>query len=522
MEKINNALSGFAPNIGAEAGPGTHGGNDVEKPEGMPDRRDADYSVTTPRELDNALSDDNAIVYVAEDIDLAEWDTIWAGDGVSLLGDYCNPDVRGPGAAIRHRRTDDDVYTRKCIRHRGGKPLQLYGVYAHGPRTDYFDPDHNAPEFHDLTSSFVHEHAPASSGKFKALGCRLTGWTMAGIEFGARRYDTRGVVRYSTLDRNRMWHLGYGIEQYAGDLWIDRCYFDACRHAIAGFGRPTEQTDVTNCVFGPGYRNSHDVDQHRLGENVSNDSHTAGGHLRVRNCTFLGRHGNRGSGEYEQENIAIRGTSVDESQVYNCEFPHPEEPDPPGRQGSAVRQVVFNDENEWQNLRLWNNTYGRIGDVAGVGAPRARKAHEDDDEPIEDDPSGTPGQPEPTMQRLKIRGHGGPGVEGDYSIIIHGEVAGQEDTEKSEQVEDLDGERKRITGNMWGGADVFLLADDALPVRAELETPCSIWLDENNITGALVGVEAYQRFAEQQARLDELREWAGGLADNLRSIGGFR
>ncbi len=520
MEKINNVLSEFSAEIGGGRGPGMSGGTDIEKPEGMPDRRDADYSVTTPRELDRALDDDNAVVYVEGEIDVTDrTESIYAGSGVTLLMDYCNPDVPGTGPAIIHR--DEKPYTRKVIRHRGGKPLEMYGVYAHGPRTDYFDPDHKSPEFKDLTSSFVHEHAPASAGTFKAIGCRLTGWTMAGIELGARRYETDAVIRYSTFDRNRMWHLGYGIEQYNGDLWVDRSFFDACRHAIAGFGRPTEFTDVTNCVFGPGPWYSHAVDQHRLGENTSSDSQTAGGHLRVRNCTFLGRYGDRGSGRYGQEGLAWRGESVEQSQVYNCEFVHPVEPDAPGQQGSAVRQSV-DGADDWVNLSLWNNTYGQLGKEAGVGAPRARKGHEDDDEPEQDDPSGQPGQPEPTMQRLKIRGHGGPGVQGDYSIIIHGEIEGTEDTEPAENIEDLDGERKRISGNMWGGADVFLLADDALPVSAELETPCSIWLDENNITGALIGVEASQRFTEQQSQLDELREWGSGLADNLRNIGGFQ
>lgn len=521
MEKINTTLSGFAADIGAEAGPGTHGGNDVEKPEGMPDRRDADYSVTSPRELDNALSDDNAVVYVSEDIDLADWgESIWAGDGVKLISDYCNPDVPGTGPVIRHRRTDDDVYTRKCIRHRGGKPLEMYGVFAHGPRTDYFDPDHNAPEFQDLTSSFLHEHAPADSGTFRAVGCRLTGWTMAGIELGAKNYETDAEIRYSTFDRNRMWHLGYGIEQYNGDLWVDRCYFDACRHAIAGFGRPTEQTDVTNCVFGLGPWYSHAVDQHRLGENVTDGGQTAGQHLRVRNCTFLGRHGDRGNGPYDQEGIAWRGESVNESQVYNCEFVHPTEPDAPGQQGSAVRQSV-DGSNDWVNLSLWNNTYGQLGKKAGVGAPRAKKGHEDDDEPIEEDPSGQPNQPEPTMKRLKVRGHGGPGVEGDYSIIVHGDVEPTDQNEPSEQIEDLDGERTRISGNMWGGVDVFLLADDALPVSAESkDVVLTIWLDDVPIMGGLTAVESARRFDEQQSQIDQVRDWVDSRLRNLRVVVG--
>lgn len=490
MLEHETPLSGYSRKIGGSSGKGTHGST-VAKPDGMPNRKDADYRVTSPRELRKAMKDDNAIVYVTDDIDIAEQDTIWCGDGLTLISDYCNPNVSGTGPVIRHRRTDNDVYTRKCFAHTGGKPIEMYGVYAHGPRTDYFDADHNAPEFDEITSTFLHEYAPDSAGVFKAAGCRFTGWTLAGLELGAKGYETRAEIRRSTFERNRAEHLGYGVELYNGHLSVRDSFFDANRHSIAGFGYPTCGYAVADSVFGPDTV-SHVLDMHSLANSLSDGDETAGAYLRAYQCSFMPTVDELGRA---QEGIAIRGEPVESdpaSYADKCHFWHEAKPTPTGDQGSAYRQET----REWVNFEPRDNHFGS-SQKDGYGAPRAKK-------PVEDEPEPQPEQPdEPTMtKQLNVHATSGPG---EYRIVVEGDAEPGPKTEANDVVNDNGDGKTEITGEIWGGTDTYELADDAKPIYAVPRARVKITLDGTDITSELIGPGLARELDNQQSTIDKLR-----------------
>lgn len=459
---IEGPLDGFHRTIGGSAGQGTHGGPNVQKPDDMPDVSDADYKVTNWQQLDRAVREDGATVYVADNIDVTNKGPVPMGDGVTLFSDYCNPDTDNLiGPYLYHRDTSDDNYSRVVFTHRGGEPVTLYGIYALGPRLNYTDPDHESDAFADLQCSFLHEYAEKDTGLFEAIGCRFTGWTFAGLELGAKSYETRANVHRCTFERNNMEHLGYGIQHYNGDLWIDKCFFDKCRHGFAGFGYPNETIDVTNTVFGPGLWSGHCADMHCLANNLSTGDDTAGKHLRIRNCSFMGT---QDVGGYGQEGVAIRGISVNESQIWNCDFWHDSAPDAPGEQGSAVRQESGTDS--WENLRMENNTYGNPMSNPNIGAPHADPSNdsgngESDDNGDGNDGNGGGGTDGPSMtkpyQTLRVTGTS----RDSSTYVIHISGGAKQADDDTDDVTTAD-DGTVINGAVAsGGTDTFTLSSDA-------------------------------------------------------------
>lgn len=466
---IEGPLTEFSRLIGGSAGDGTHGGTDVQKPDDMPDVSDADYKVTNWGELQQAVREDGANVYVADNINITGKGPVPMGDGVTLFSDYCNPDADSlVGPYLYHRDTGGN-YSRTIFTHSGGQPVELYGIYALGPRPKYFDPDHNSNKFEGLLCSFLHEYASNDAGTFKAVGCRFTGWTLAGIELGAKSYETDAKVHRCTFERNIMEHCGYGIEHYNGDLWVDRCFFDKCRHGVSGFGYPTETIDITRSVFGPGLWSSHCADMHCLANNLSNGDDTAGKHLRIRNCSFMGTKDVAG---YGQEGVAIRGVSVNESQITYCDFWHDSAPAAPGEQGSAVRQEV---DGDWKNLKLDNNQYGDPLSNPDIGAPRfGSDVNPDDDgdgngnadKPSEDEDDNNPEQGDPsnpdTPDTTTLRVSGQSDETAHYLFVVDGEVQSTDSVDQSDHIQH-NGGTTVITGRIVNGSgvDAYDLVGDA-------------------------------------------------------------
>lgn len=474
--------------IGGIAGPGTYPGKDVRPPEGWRGR-DYDYEVTNYDELVEAARDEGARIHIAEHIRIPEdHETVWFADGVILEGDFCNPDVQGVGKWIRLPENEDDVYPRKVFGHRGGEPVKMYGVYALGPKLHYFDPDHRTEHFKELTTSFFHEMADPEDGTFAAEGCRFSGWSLAGLEIGSRDHRTDYEIHRCTFNMNPMEHFGYGLELYRGDGWINQCYFNKCRHGFATFGHRDQTVDVTNCVFGPGWWAGHFADTHGDGEMEEEDEHpVASKHTRYRNCTFLGTKDIDGS---DQEAIVIRGWSIDDSYVKNCEFAHTDEPEAPGEQGSAIRQESGTDD--WERLELSGNTYGEIGQHDGVGAPRVLedtppkkppKKPSEDDEPVMKEP----------LQTLEITGHGQGGC--NYEFTVSGNVKmGPKAEHSNDQIED-NGATSTITGYVndnW--RDSFILDSRAQLESAWFDGAAEVLLDGKPIQlGPLIATEAQRR-----------------------------
>lgn len=489
-------LSGYSSTIGGSAGANTHGG-DVPKPDGMPDRSDADYVVTDYQELKEGLRDANAIVYIGDHIDVTQQETIWLADGVTLVGQYCDPTVAGTGYWIHHDDTDDNIYTRNVLAHRGGTPPTLYGVYGLGPRLRYFDPDHTSDQFDGLVSSFLHVYPGKSAGTFRAIGCRFTGWTMAGLELGAKNYETDAEIHRSTFTRNWMEHLGYGIEQYNGELRMDRCFFDRCRHGVSSFGYPTCAWTLTTSVVGPGPWSGHALDMHKLANNLSDGDETAGGDILIRDCSLMATTDVNGSG---QEAFALRGVPDGEARIERCHFWHASRPQATNKQGNAYRQ----EWDGWQNFYVENCTFGPDAGGADVGAPLAEDDHDDH---------------EPTMDILQIQGHG---LRGSYRLALNGDAEPMNNTEGPDAV-DTEGDQSIISGEIIGGHDSYRIDDDATLLSWRSEVPATIRREGEVVPlGRLVAVDVDRRDHSEtdrsglRRRVDQLEAFRDALTEALQ------
>jgi hypothetical protein len=358
-------LQGYARNIGGSAGKGTHGGQAVKRPSGMPTKAEADYVVSTPDELVNAVTTDEAIVYIDKTITLKGPQNIELGDNVTLVGGFCDPTIPGRGPVI-----EQDYYHRKLFISNYQRPPTLWGISLRGPNSDleYFDPRDEEYSGGDLTpedwyAGGIHCYDDKEKGTFRAIGCEFWAWTVAGIELGAKDHQTDADVIRCTFHSNIMETLGYGIEQYNGHLWCDRSFYDRCRHGISGYGYTTESWELTESVIGPNDWAGHAMDMHDRVE-----PNRGGHHISVRDCTFMITEDIAG---YGQEGIAQRGVSVAGDEIWGCDFWHPTKPVPPGDQGDAYRQETPEQRDSFENFNPHDNAFG--GPNKGFGAPRAGK-----------------------------------------------------------------------------------------------------------------------------------------------------
>lgn len=503
-------LSGFARTTGGSAGEGTHGGTDIKRPDGMPTKADCDVVTSTADQFASAVQRDNTSVYVDATIDMTDYVSenggIDMGSNVTLVGGFCDPSIPGRGPEIVCDTNGHRLLT-SCY----GTAPTLWGMSFRGPRLDYHDPDHTADDFDSKQSTALFCYD--DNGTFRVIGSEFRGWTMAGVEVGAKTHKTEAEIRRCSMHKNQMEHLGYSIQHYNGFMSVTDSFFDRCRHAISSFGYPTGGYAVATSVFGPGPWAGHQIDIHGLANNINTDSDVAGQFVRVYRCTVMGTEDVRG---YGQEGLAIRGVPANKepgSYVDKTHFYHPNEPSPTGEQGDAYRQET----SEWDNFEPRDNHFGEsVAD--GYGAPRAtdERPAEDDEDTDTEDPSGTPTAPDQSM-KLTIHGKGS---SGRYEIWLDGSAEATGNIEGNDSIEQSDGLTK-VSGGIVGAADTYDLSDGATLERAWFKAPVRVTLDGEPIdTGPLVAAEAQRRFDEQSQRLDELREWIKGVGESLRSFGG--
>lgn len=512
-------LAGYHPKIGGSADPEgeTHGGNNVSRPDAMPTKSDCDHVVRNVREFSNAATEDNTSIYIDETVDEIDISVdvranggINIGSGLTIVAGFCDPNIPGRGPEIV---CETNGY-RALISGYGEAPT-LWGVSMRGPRLDYFDPDHTASDFptKQSTGLFCHD----TEGTLEVYGSEFRGWTMAGLEIGARNRETTAEVQRSSFHHNQMEHLGYGIQQYNGTLECDLCFFNRNRHAIAGFGWPSQSYTVKRSLLGPEGL-GHGFDEHCLANNLDSQQlldqfeyggKTAGGNIEIEETTMMLTRDIKGR---RQESFAHRGRTIGEARLEKIHFWHTERPQQPNVQGNAYRQEM----DEWTDFYVEDSAFGPEQLTDGIGAPRARKGHEDDDQPEQEDPSG---QPNETMPQLMIHGRG---PSGEYRIEVDGDVSPGPTMDKVESINDLGDNRHEITGRISHATDSFELADDATPISASIDVPARITVDGDDRTAELVGPGASIRFDEQQgqlnhlqAQLDKLRLWASELGEAL-------
>jgi hypothetical protein len=482
-------LRGYHPAIGGSAGDGTHGGTFVERPEKMPTKAECSHVVETKDELLDAITTDNATIYIDANIDVTGVEGQWTGDNITLVGQFCDPNVPGRGNVIH-----SDEPSKYVFKSAYGHAPTLWGVSFEGPEKSYIDPDHTADDFSETFASafFCYD----TKGVFQIYGCEFFGWTLAGILAGAKNYTTTTDVDRSSFHHCQMEHLGYGIEHYNGFLSINRCFFDKCRHAVSSFGYENGGYAIANSVIGPGPWCGHALDMHCLANNVSWGDRTAGEFVRVYRCTIMSTWDRGG---YDQEGIAIRGEPVKTSYVDKTHFYHPHEPDPTGGQGDAYRQETgwHDPPDEWLNFEPRDNIFGEqqpAKRLATYGAPRAPRQGN-------------------TMKKLTIIGKGGSGAGGgSYELSINAsKVRRLDSTEPNDGIEKAGDGWYTISGGIVTATDTFEVSDDVVIDSAWITTPAVVELDGEQVELApRMAAEIDARFESVDDRITQLKQWAQG------------
>jgi PKD repeat protein len=361
----DNPLSDADYRVGGSAGPGTHGGDHVSRPAGMPTKAEANYIVTSSTDLRSAINDAGSgdVIYIDSDIDISGFSDEYLPTNCKLVGGFCDPERtenngRGP---ILYNHADAPFNRRHII---SAGPIEVWGVSFEGPRAQYdtleekyFDPrDKPGDETDYYVSALWTYPEPDTSGSL-IYGCEFRGWHVAGLEAGERTTPSDVQIERCTFMNNCMETLGYGVEQWNGHAEFNLCYFNFNRHSISGFGYDTESWVVRDSMHGPDVI-SHAFDMHGLRQNTDYEGNLAGKYCTLENVTIPYTEEQvryPGSG---QEGFRLRGVSEEITTVADNHFYHSNPPDPPGESGDPFWQTYPDQPNEFVNLSYSGNNYG--------------------------------------------------------------------------------------------------------------------------------------------------------------------
>lgn len=364
-------------------------------------REDADVVVSETSEFLRA--DRNDVVYLADGETVQVTDEPFDVSGTKLIGgrhkgvEPGTVDVRtgGTGSAAR----------RGAIRANSGGRWHVEGIKLRGQlwdsskENDYFDnlleqnpvdewPGHapinkdrmNRSERDAFRKNNMSRGINAYvSGSVKNIDAG--GFLHAAVSIGAKSYTPIVTVKNSMLHNNPVAGYGYGVNHFNGDLLSEQNFYDACRHAITGFGWKDCEYTTREDVFGPNQM-LFPVDMHNLAENKQTGL-DAGKRLDVENCTFLASRRPRTPTWYsagKSPGVKIRGHPHPGAPGYttrDCEFAHAKESD-------ALEQVNVRFPTGWKRS---GNEYGGPSSWSGdKGVPIDWNASIP--EPIEDDAEG--------------------------------------------------------------------------------------------------------------------------------------
>lgn len=139
-----------------------------------------------------------------------------------------------------------------------------------------------------------------TSGSVQIDNCEFFGWSTQAIvtncpqSVGTSTKQSYPQISNCLITNSGMSGYGYGVESIMGHPVIQRCYFNATRHAVATFGYPSSGYTVSDSVFGPATL-MFSADVHSLGENSSGSSsdpsdpryrYRASGLVRIRRNVF--------------------------------------------------------------------------------------------------------------------------------------------------------------------------------------------------------------------------------------------
>lgn len=501
-----NGLEPFDDSIGGYA----DSEKNVDRPDEMPTKADCDVVVSTSGELTEEIQKDGNTIYLDENTGEILYkgpQNIYMGRNVTIVGQYCDPDFDGIGTYIKQ-----DYYHRDLFISNYGSPPTLWGVPMIGPMVGnpseprsfeevYFDPRSdertNNGELDPSAwyATGIHCYDPKDSGELFVYGCLFMGWSVAGMEIGARDYETQATIDRCSFVLNAMETLGYGVSGYNGHQWYNRCYFDGNRHAVTAYGYVTHSYEVTRSVSGPSMVAGHVFDMHDRVE-----PNRGGKHVRIDSCSNYTIDDISGD---EQEFFAQRGVSVEMTWVRRCATIHSGPQPVPGDQGDFCRQEEPEDRDQWENFDVSACTFGDpVARDSPHGAPLSPR--------VKSQPSSSS-----SSMTLKLMGSGGWDA---YSFTVEGAVSPGELVEGGAHVTENDDGTVTIHGTIAGGTDTFTLSADARLRRGYVTGPITVTLDGRVIDMLpLIASEMVYRTTTQDTAADETAAIAQ-IHDRLSAI----
>lgn len=177
-----------------------------------------------------------------------------------------------------------------------------------------------------------------SHGSVQVDNCELFGWSRMAVyvncprSYGVDQEQSYPQFNNDAFHNNLMDSSGYGIEVIRGHAVIQRCYLNANRHSIAGFGHPDSGFTISEC-FQDRIIGSFPIDQHYMGENNGSGSspsdykyrYRGGGLMQVLNSSFACRNVFEDSVVYSgarQPALALQGVPLQKSVVKGNLFRH--------------------------------------------------------------------------------------------------------------------------------------------------------------------------------------------------------
>lgn len=263
-------------------------------------KKDADIIVHNRSELLSAIKKPGAVIWIPEKV------TINMGRGPTAGSNSIEPNVtiasnrhlrkknnKGKGHKKGKKKSNKkdkgkggliktDGYIQKIFTAKG--PCRVTGIRFQGPEKKYFNPPHSL--IYSYAASCFH-----FTGKTAIVdNCEAYGWTAMAIALGTKDTPTQGWIHHNEMHHNQMNHLGYPMELYNGIHLIEWNYFSKYRHAITGYGHPTNGYEARFNVVGPpgGSPYAFAFDMHSLGEqdNYPIRNTTAGKYLNVHHNVF--------------------------------------------------------------------------------------------------------------------------------------------------------------------------------------------------------------------------------------------
>lgn len=304
------------------------GGEEYSETDGKLHPADADTSVETLEELEEALESSAEIVAIEDDI--------YVGDAELDLGNKTVVGDRGwDGSDGPLLHTDVGGYTNGGFR--SGRPYTMFysramdgptprvtGLRLRGHMDQYDEWDYYNYYRH------LSRHVTFRGDRGEVDNCEMWGTSWNDVHaLGYHPTDRVAEIEVHHCISRDSWQLGYG---YGVDIWsgfahVHHNYFNNHRHCVDGFGWPNSGYICEENIFGP-WQVSHSVDMHCLTENgngVGDDPEhpeydlRAGGEMDIRNNTFCHIW-------QDASAISIRGVPWSHVHIHNNRFLDEEKP----------------------------------------------------------------------------------------------------------------------------------------------------------------------------------------------------